>query len=342
MIKDKSIHFFSLIQKFLQIYLKYRCSEKTIDRHKTVLNLFLNFLCRKDSKSLQQLTLDDFTQENVEMFITIQKEEKHLVSSSCNVYLSSLKVFASFVMAEDQNFTCEAVKIKAILKLKENRTLTVKFFPISVLNALVKTQNKKTTKGFRNAFLMILMFDTGCRLSEVTGLRLVDITIEKDHSFLTVLGKGSKKRVVPICSYTEKVLKKYLQKFHSDSTSSDFLFYSQHISNKKARMSNHSVSWIISESAKMARVKNSSVPERITPHMFRHSRAMHLYRNGMSLAMVAQLLGHSQMETTQIYAYADTEMKRKAIVQATDSLHHLFSVHKEMNDLEFKKRFGLA
>lgn len=342
MIKDKSIHFFSLIQKFLQIHLKHRCSEKTIDRHKVVLNLFLNFLCEKESKNLQQLTLYDFTQENIEMFITKQKEEKHLAPSSCNVYLSSLKVFASFVMAEDQNFTCEAVKIKAIRKLKENKNLTVKFFSVNVLNALVKTQDKKTTKGFRNAFLMLLMFDTGCRLSEVTGLRLVDITIKEDHSFLTVLGKGSKKRVVPICSYTEKVLKKYLEKFHLDSNSSDFLFYSQHIGNKKARMSNHSVSWIVSISAKMARVKNPNVPEKITPHMFRHSRAMHLYRNGMSLAMVAQLLGHSQMETTQIYAYADTEMKRTAISQATNSLHSLFVVHKEMKDLEFKKRFGLT
>ena len=342
MIKDKSIQFFSLIQKFLQIYLKHRCAKKTIDRHKTVLILFLNFLCEKVPKSLQQLTLEDFTQENIEQFITSQKEEKHLAPSSCNVYLSSLKIFTSFVMAEDQNFTCEAVKIKAIHKLKENKKLTVRFFPPNILNSLVKTQNKKTAKGFRNGFLMILMFDTGCRISEITGLRLVDITIEKDHSFITVLGKGSKKRVVPITSYTERILKKYLQKFHSDSIPSDFLFYAQHLDNMKSRMSNHSVSWIISESAKLAKMENPNVPEKITPHMFRHSRAMHLYRNGMSLAMIAQLLGHSQMETTQIYAYADTEMKRKAISQATNSLHPLFTVHKEMNDQEFKKRFGLA
>ena len=61
------------------------------------------------------------------------------------------------------------------------------------------------------------------------------------------------------------------------------------------------------------------VPEKVHPHLLRHSRPMHLYRHGMDLTLVSQWLGHAQLDTTLIYAYADTEHKRKAIEKATSS-----------------------
>lgn len=67
------------------------------------------------------------------------------------------------------------------------------------------------------------------------------------------------------------------------------------------------------------------VPEKIFPHLLRHSRAMHLYQEGMDLTLVSQWLGHSQLETTQIYAHADTEQKRKAIAAATPPDNPLYS-----------------
>ena len=67
-----------------------------------------------------------------------------------------------------------------------------------------------------------------------------------------------------------------------------------------------------------AREQCKEVPERVHPHQFRHSRAMHMYRNGMPLALLSEWLGHANPETTMIYAYADTEMKRAAIQKATD------------------------
>lgn len=75
-----------------------------------------------------------------------------------------------------------------------------------------------------------------------------------------------------------------------------------------------------------ARQENKDVPERVYPHMFRHSRAMHLYRSGMPLALLSEWLGHASIETTWIYAYADTRMKRIAIEKLPPKLIHFVQI----------------
>ncbi len=86
-------------------------------------------------------------------------------------------------------------------------------------------------------------------------------------------------------------------------------------------MSDDNVSRFLKKYAAQARIGNPHVPEHVHPHMFRHSRAMHLYQGGMPLAVLSEFLGHEDPETTLIYAYADTEMKRQAVEKASqDSL----------------------
>lgn len=103
---------------------------------------------------------------------------------------------------------------------------------------------------------------------------------------------------------------------------------------------------LVKKYGKQAREKNREVPERLYPHMFRHSRSMHLYRNGMPLPLLAEWLGHSQMETTiTYYANADTRMKKDAIKKATTALNPLFQNNPDINwendDEMIKKLYGL-
>ena len=85
-------------------------------------------------------------------------------------------------------------------------------------------------------------------------------------------------------------------------------------------MSDDNVARFLKKYAAEARVRNIHVPDNVHPHMLRHSRAMHLYQNGMPLAMLSEFLGHEDPETTLIYAYADTEMKRQAVEKASKDL----------------------
>jgi len=93
----------------------------------------------------------------------------------------------------------------------------------------------------------------------------------------------------------------------------------------KTQMSPDNVEKFIKKYGEMARVKNREIPENLHPHMFHHSRAMHLYRGGMPLPLLSEWLGHAQMETTLIYANADTKMKQEAIEKATSKLNPLIT-----------------
>jgi len=130
---------------------------------------------------------------------------------------------------------------------------------------------------------------------------------------------------------TVEHLKKYLETFHRNSTGTEYLFY---VNRKGIRnqMSQDNVSKFIKQYGESARKECKEVPDHLYVHMFRHSRAMHLYRNGMPMPLLSEWLGHAQMETTsKYYANADIKMKQDAIEKATSDLNPVLS-----NTIDFK------
>lgn len=122
------------------------------------------------------------------------------------------------------------------------------------------------------------------------------------------------------------------------------LFYTL-IHGVKCRMSDDNVARFIDKYAALARNECDEVPYNVTPHMWRHSRAIHLYHKGVPLPLISEWLGHSNLETTLIYAYADTEMKRTAIEKATADKHplrrQLVQNHDEEDDDSIRQFYGL-
>jgi site-specific recombinase XerD len=160
---------------------------------------------------------------------------------------------------------------------------------------------------------MVLMYDSAARDCEMLSMCLCDIDPEKQTVYL--FGKGSKPRLVPISEDTVAHFRRYVKAFHSSGGSAAPMFYTTR-RNVMAQMSDDNVARFMKKYGEAAKALCPDVPEKITPHMFRRSRAMHLYRSGMPLELLAELLGHADPETVWVYAYADTEMKRKAIEKA--------------------------
>jgi len=140
--------------------------------------------------------------------------------------------------------------------------------------------------------------------------------------YIIIHGKGKKIRMVPIMKETVQHYKSYIKRFHNEFENNIPLFYTV-IHGMKNQMSDDNVARFITKYTEMSRKICTVIPEKITPHMFRHSRALNLYRKGVPLPLISEWLGHSSPETTLIYAYADTEMKRAAIEKATDANHPL-------------------
>lgn len=191
---------------------------------------------------------------------------------------------------------------------------------------------------------MILLYDTAARNQEILDLRLIDIhSIQKDP-YIVITGKGHKTRLVPIMKKTVEHFEKYTKIIHQQSDGNSYLFYTIR-NGERMQMSPDNTEKFIKKYGESAREKNSEVPPNVHPHMFRHSRAMYLYRGGMPLPLLAEWLGHVQLETTWIYANADTHMKREAIEKATSKINPLKTKGKVIdwhNDEELiKKLYGL-
>ena len=171
---------------------------------------------------------------------------------------------------------------------------------------------------------MILMYDTGGRNQELLDLRLRDVHCEGKSPYVVITGKGRKTRLVPLMPKTVEHFKKYAAVFHSEPASSSLLFYTER-NRKRFAMSPDNSERFIRKYAIAAHNVNPEVPASLHPHMFRHSRSMHLYRSGMPLVLLSEWLGHAQVTTTLIYANADTEMKRQAVEKAASKLNPLLS-----------------
>jgi site-specific recombinase XerD len=137
-------------------------------------------------------------------------------------------------------------------------------------------------------------------------------------------GKGNKKRIVPVMAKTMEHFQNYVTLYHPGDSSDRYLFYIVR-NGIVQQMSDDNVARFMKKYGNAAKEICTEVPDNVHPHLFRHSRSIHLYRAGMPLALLSEWLGHAQLETTMIYAYADTEMKRDAIQKATGNHNPLMS-----------------
>lgn len=146
-----------------------------------------------------------------------------------------------------------------------------------------------------------------------------DMVMNSKAPYVYIHGKGNKVRTVPVMLKTLEHYKSYIKRFQVDAR-------------------------FINKYTDAARQKHPEIPKHITPHMFRHSRAVSLYRNGMPLPLISEWLGHSDLETTRIYAYADVEMKRRAINKAMKDSHPLYTINydaEESDDEKLRRYYGL-
>lgn len=144
---------------------------------------------------------------------------------------------------------------------------------------------------------------------------------------------------------TVEHIRKYMKLYHpgEGDYANSFLFYTDR-KGVRAPMSDDNVRKMLRQYADSARASCPSMPTNLHPHHFRHSRAMHLYQHGMDLALVSQWLGHANLETTLIYAHADTEMKRKAIEKASAGICEIDAGESDPDTLDddtLKRLYGL-
>ena len=340
--------FYSMIRDFLICYLPKQkaASPNTIKSYKNTINLFLNYQKEVQHIPMFNVSFETISRPIVEEFLEWLENEKNYTVASRNQRLSGLKSFYKYVAGKDIAFIAYYQDIEKIPKKKEAKGREIEFFSESALKSILLTPNIQKKIGYRNMIFLTMLYDTAARVQELLDVRVGDIHLEENSPYVILHGKGKKVRFVPLMDKTASHLSVYQSRFHKESTDETYLFYTER-KGIVTSMSPDNVEKFVRKYGREAHTKNSDVPQHLYPHMFRHSRSMHLYRNGMPLPLLAEFLGHSQMETTiMYYANADVTMKKEAIHKATKNMENLMFENKSdvewENDEEIlKKLYGL-
>ena len=345
--KIKDIELFTLIHDFFKTYLpdQRKASLHTIRAYQKSLDGLLDYASAQKGISLCELSFA-FIDHDMLLGYLKKKKKNGCSTSTRNHRLKGIRAFYSYVAMRKPALAIYQTEIYKVPFNKAETVVTIDYMSETAIGALLAQPDTSDRKGLRDQFLLLLLYDTAARVQEIVDIKVCDIRRGKTPTVI-LHGKGSKTRTVPLMKKTMQHFESYMKIFHPDTDEYSVrpLFYS--VSRKMvAPLDESSVRKLVYAYGNAARKACSEVPDSVHPHMFRHSRAMHLYQHGMDLTLISQWLGHAQLDTTLIYAHADTEQKRKAIEQATPSdsplKSHLNAEKYQVTDDELLKRlYGL-
>lgn len=337
--------FYKTIKDFLDIYLlrHKNYSVNTQKSYREALNLLLLYFKTELGIDYAKVGFEDITYENITGFLDWLQNVRKCSSATVNLRLMAIRSFAKYAGIIDPAKIYFQVEVGNV-SVRKSHGKVVEFLTAPALEALFAQPNVLKANGYRDFCFMKLMYDTAARCQELVNVRIGDLDLHRSHATVCFTGKGGKMRVVPISLTMENLLKEYLTSVHpvDQRQDSDYLFFTT-LHGRRSKMSTDAVSLFMKKYGELARKACAEVPERVHPHQIRHSRAMHLYRAGMPLVLLAEFLGHADVNTTRIYAWADTEMKRQAIQMAsgntnTESVAPIWENDEEM----IKRLYGLA
>lgn len=308
------------LTNFLSQYLpgEKNLSTNTISSYRDTFKLFLVF-CEKEKNIFpEKLAIQKITKKLIVEFLEWLEQKRNNSIPTRNQRLAALHSFFRYVQKEYPENLYEIQKILSLSGKKKIKPL-IPYLTGDEMEILLKQPDRSNEKGLRDLLLMVVLYDTAARVQEVVNIKLKNIRLS-DPAVITLHGKGDKTRQVPIMGRTKELLKKYINKRKLNTgidESENLLFVNQ----RQQKLSRWGISYIINKYAEMARRNpNFTVRFPITPHVFRHSKAMHLLQSGVHLIYIRDFLGHSDCSTTEVYARADSEMKRKAIENAYQDL----------------------
>ena len=341
---------FKCIHDFFVIYLpkQRNCSEHAIRSYRNGINSFLDYIKETKGIKLSQISFSMFNRDTLGGFLE-SLEASGNSTSTRNQRLNCIRSFCSYA-AKVEPVAVNSYNSVLLVPIKKTETKNVEYMSLSAVQAFLSVPNPTQKNGLRDQFMLLLFYDTGARVDEILNIQVCDIRSSAGSETYTVIlhGKGKKIRTVPLLNKTILHMMNYCKAFHGgyDSNSTDYLFYSIR-NGVKIKMSDDNVRKLMKKYAAEAHKICKDVPLEVHPHLWRHTRAMHLYQSGMDLTMISQWLGHSRLDTTLIYAHADTEQKRQAIERAMQNNNPISELidaerYTVSDDTILRKLYGLS
>jgi integrase/recombinase XerD len=301
------------LRRFLTAYLAglRGCSPNTVASYRDTFKLLIVFF--RDDRSIppESLTLERIDAGTITAFLDWLEAARHNSVSTRNQRLAAIASFYRWMQTEDPLRMACCQDILAI-PAKRQPHPDVNHLSVEQTRRLLAQPDRSTPRGRRDATLLATLYETAARVQELADLTAGDIRLEAP-AMVALTGKGNKTRHVPLGENTAALLDAYMREHrlkgpgHNDEP----VFVNQ----QNTKLSRGGIAWIIAKYEAMVG-DAILVDTQLSPHVLRHSRAMHLYDAGVPLLYIRDILGHVDLSTTDIYARASTEAKRRALETA--------------------------
>jgi integrase/recombinase XerD len=302
----------SLLQQFFTEYLvnQRRASGHTIASYRDSFCLLLKYAKDQLKKSPVDMQLGDLDARFISDFLTHLEKDRGLCARSRNQRLAAFRSFFRYISLYVPERIDLIQQVLAIPSKRYEKKL-VTFLNRDEIDSLLEAPDRKTWIGRREYALLMVMIQTGLRVSELTGLRRQDVVLGLG-SYIRCTGKGRKERCTPLMKEMTTILKAWLME--RDYQPIDPVFPGT----RGGALSTDAVQYLLAKHSATAQLRCHSLKrKRISPHVLRHTAAIQLLQAGVDRSMIALWLGHESVETTQIYLEADIDMKEKILEKIT-------------------------
>lgn len=312
------ISFSVLLENYFLRYMIGRksASPRTIAAYRDSFKLYLIYLKDDHGIAPESVEMKHFSLEHVSGFSEYLKKERSCGASTINLRQAAVKSFLRYALVEIPEYNDTIRKALALPSMKTDQPVMT-FITKSEYETLLAVCNNEDIISSRDKLIIMIMYNTGCRVSELINIRVRDIASaygKAETPYIHFCGKGRKERNTPIWKSTDAYIQKYIRL--QELTESSFVFKSR----RGECITRSGVAQRITVITRKASCDCCSLKEKnITPHTFRHSAAMNLLQAGVDISTIAIWLGHESIETTHKYMVEDLESKRRAMEKLTET-----------------------
>jgi len=289
-------------------------SKNTITSYSYSFILFVNFMYEVKKIHINRLSLKHITKEAVVEFLDWIQNNRKCSDSTRNQRLAAISSFIKYIEYMDPAALYNYHQILSIPKKKTERKL-IRYLPIDGISLLLQQPNVEKGKGLRDLTLLSLMYESAARVKEIIDLTPSSLNLESKPYRVILHGKGNKKRSVPLPEKEVQILKQYMNQYK--------LFNRENVqnplfpNNQGQKMTRNGVNNILRKYINMAKEKDAKlIPEDLSCHSLRHSKAMQLLESKINLIHIRDFLGHKSVITTEIYARVNPKYSFEAIKNA--------------------------
>lgn len=306
------------LTQFLSDYLpgQKNVSSNTIKSYRDTFKLLISYFREQEKIPPERVTMSFITQARIISFLDWLETNRGCCIATRNLRLTAIHSFFRYAQAESPESLLHFQKVIAI-PVKKGRMKIVEHLTPEGIRLLLEQPDRACPKGRRDLVMLSTLYDSGARVQELIDLSVGDF-IPGANAILILTGKGNKTRRVPIMKNTASLLGSYISESRLDMPYKRT--YPLFTNSRHNRLTKEGVAYVLGKYATQAHAISEAVPARVRCHTLRHSKAVHLLQAGVNLIYIRDFLGHTDIKTTEVYARADTELKRKALENAYPDL----------------------